>query len=62
MDAESAYQDIFTSRYCRDSPLSALFSERHRVETWRQLWIWLAEGERALGLDGRISEEAVDCR
>ena len=35
----------------------ALFSPRHRASTWRQLWIWLAEAQRELGLD--VSEEAI---
>jgi adenylosuccinate lyase len=30
-----------------------LFSERHRVETWRRLWIGLAESQRELGVDIR---------
>ena len=29
-----------------------------RVSTWRQLWIWLAESQKELGLN--ISEEAVN--
>ncbi len=28
-----------------------LFSERTRIERWRDMWIWLAEAERELGLD-----------
>ncbi|KAI9791009.1 MAG: adenylosuccinase ade13 [Peltula sp. TS41687] len=35
----------------------SLFSARKRFSTWRQLWTWLAEAERGLGLD--ISEEAI---
>jgi len=34
-----------------------LFSPRTRASTWRQLWIWLAEGQKELGLD--ISDEAL---
>jgi hypothetical protein len=34
-----------------------LFSPRNRFSTWRQLWIWLAESEKELGLD--ITDEAV---
>ncbi len=34
-----------------------LFSQRNRIGTWRQLWTWLAEAERELGLN--ISEAAV---
>ncbi len=34
-----------------------LFSPRTRATTWRQLWIWLAEAEKELGLD--ISDEAI---
>jgi adenylosuccinate lyase len=34
-----------------------LFSPQKRASTWRQLWIWLAEGEKELGLD--ISDEAI---
>ena len=34
-----------------------LFSPRTRATTWRQLWIWLAEAQKELGLD--ISDEAI---
>ena len=35
-----------------------IFSARERASTWRQLWVWLAEAEKELGLD--ISDEALD--
>ena len=35
-----------------------LFSQRTRINTWRSLWIWLAESQKELGLD--ISQEALD--
>lgn len=34
-----------------------IFSPRNRFSTWRELWVFLAESERELGLD--ISQEAV---
>ncbi|PMD65526.1 adenylosuccinate lyase [Hyaloscypha bicolor E] len=34
-----------------------LFSARKRGSTWRQLWLWLAEAEKELGLS--ISDEAI---
>jgi adenylosuccinate lyase len=37
--------------------MSAVFSPRFKFETWRRLWLWLAEEERRLGLP--ISEEAL---
>ena len=37
--------------------MSSLFSPRKRFSTWRQLWIWLAEAQKELGLD--ISQEAI---
>jgi adenylosuccinate lyase len=37
--------------------MKSLFSPRTRAETWRQLWIWLAEAEKELGLN--ISDEAL---
>jgi len=39
--------------------MSRIFSEYHRAELWRDLWIWLAEEEKRLGLpisDQQISE------
>ena len=35
----------------------ALYSARTRHSTWREMWLWLAEGEKELGLD--ISDEAL---
>jgi adenylosuccinate lyase len=37
--------------------MMSIFSARTRASTWRQLWVWLAEAERELGLD--ISDEAL---
>lgn len=56
MSANDTYQDPLNSRY--SSPeMKYLFSPRNRFSTWRQLWIWLAEAEKELGLD--ISDEAI---
>src|SRR5438309_1801557 len=46
-----------TERYA-SAEMSALFSPRAKFETWRRLWLWLAEEEKRLGLP--ISEEAID--
>jgi adenylosuccinate lyase len=35
-----------------------IFSPRNRFSTWRQLWVYLAESEKHLGLD--ISGEAIE--
>jgi adenylosuccinate lyase len=43
-------------RYASEE-MSALFSAQRKFETWRLLWLWLAEEERRLGLP--ISEEAI---
>ena len=37
--------------------MKALFSRERKFETWRRLWLWLAEEERRLGLP--IPEEAL---
>ncbi|KAK3676849.1 adenylosuccinase ade13 [Recurvomyces mirabilis] len=36
-----------------------IFSPRNRFSTWRELWIWLAESERELGLEG-ITPTAIE--
>lgn len=36
-----------------------IFTARKRYSTWRQLWLWLAEAEKELGVD-KISDEALD--
>jgi len=43
-------------RYASEE-MSTLFSAQRKFETWRRLWLWLAEEERRLGLP--ISEEAI---
>jgi len=51
-----SYVNPLTERYA-SAQMSALFSPRFKFETWRRLWLWLAEEERRLGLP--ISEEAL---
>ncbi|KAI7301833.1 adenylosuccinate lyase [Hortaea werneckii] len=51
------YPSPLNSRYCSNE-MKYIFSPRNRFSTWRELWVFLAESERALGLD--ISEEAIE--
>ncbi|MDJ0974328.1 MAG: adenylosuccinate lyase [Planctomycetota bacterium] len=44
------YESPLVTRYAGRG-MRKLFSARHRIEAWRQLWIWLAEAERDLGLE-----------
>lgn len=50
------WQSPLGARYSSQEMLQ-LFSPRTRASTWRQLWIWLAESQKELGLD--ISSEAL---
>lgn len=52
-----AYQSPLTERYA-SAEMSSLFSARFKFETWRRLWLWLAEEQRRLGLP--IPEEAIE--
>jgi adenylosuccinate lyase len=57
MSANDTYQDPLNSRYS-SKEMKFLFSPRNRFSTWRQLWVWLAQAEKELGLD--ISDEAIE--
>ena len=50
------YVNPLTERYA-SAEMSAVFSPRFKFETWRRLWLWLAEEERRLGLP--IPDEAI---
>jgi adenylosuccinate lyase len=51
-----AWTSPLAGRYASEE-MSRLFSERRKFETWRLLWLWLAEEERRLGLP--IADEAI---
>ena len=51
-----AWSSPLAGRYASEE-MSRLFSERRKFETWRLLWLWLAEEEKRLGLP--IAEEAI---
>lgn len=51
-----SWQSPLAARYASKEMLT-VFSARTRATTWRQLWIWLAEAEKELGLD--IPDEAL---
>uniref|UniRef100_A0A0K0EQ98 Adenylosuccinate lyase n=1 Tax=Strongyloides stercoralis TaxID=6248 RepID=A0A0K0EQ98_STRER len=57
--AEDCYESVIKTRYCRNSPLLKIFSERNRAEAWRKLWIILAEAEKELGLK-QVTNEAIE--
>jgi adenylosuccinate lyase len=48
-DEHDEYENPLATRYAGEA-MRRTFSARHRIRTWRRLWIWLAESERALGL------------
>ena len=49
MGCDEIYQNPLVERYS-SREMSALFSARHRIRTWRQIWLALAEAEAELGL------------
>ena len=51
------YRSPLVTRYA-GVEMRRLFSERHRIETWRRLWIGLAESQQELGL--AISDEQIE--
>jgi adenylosuccinate lyase len=54
-DAET-WANPLTERYA-SAEMARIFSPAFKFETWRRLWLWLAEEEKRLGLP--ISEEAL---
>jgi len=56
MATNSIYQTPLSSRYA-SKEMAELFSPATRFSTWRQLWLWLAQSEKQLGLP--ISDEAI---
>jgi adenylosuccinate lyase len=56
MIATDLYECPLTKRYA-SRPMGEIWSSRRRILTWRQLWLALAEAQRALGLG--ITEEQI---
>ncbi len=54
---ENAYESPFSARYASDE-MQFLFSARHKAACWRELWIMLAQSERALGLP--VTQAQID--
>lgn len=54
--SHSRYTDPLVERYASPQ-MSAVFSPRFKFETWRRLWLYLAEEEKRLGLP--VSDEAI---
>ncbi len=50
MSTQLTYQSPFSQRYA-SRQMQGLFSDGHRVGIWRRLWLWLAQSQKALGLD-----------
>ncbi|CAI2310962.1 unnamed protein product [Caenorhabditis sp. 36 PRJEB53466] len=59
MAAEDKFESVLSTRYCKNSPLVKILSETNKATLWRQLWIWLAESEKELGLK-QVTQEAID--
>ena len=52
-----AFESPLIKRYC-SKEMSFIFSPQFKFQTWRTLWIALAESEKELGLD--ITQEQID--
>jgi adenylosuccinate lyase len=52
------YQEPLVGRYT-NREMQEIFSERNRIETWRQCWIALAEAQNELGLSHLVKPEMV---
>lgn len=57
MSGYDKYQTPLSTRYASQEMMT-IFSARERASTWRQLWVWLAEAEKELGLP--IPDEALE--
>ena len=56
-DKRTSYVSPFSKRYASDK-MQYLFSEEFKFRTWRQLWIYLAESEKDLGLS--ITDKQIE--
>ncbi|XP_012928050.1 adenylosuccinate lyase isoform X1 [Heterocephalus glaber] len=54
--ALDTYRSPLASRYASPE-MCFMFSDKNKFRTWRQLWLWLAEAEQALGL--AITDEQI---
>lgn len=43
-----SYRSPLASRYASPE-MCFVFSDRYKFQTWRQLWLWLAEAEQVTG-------------
>ncbi|MBP5295526.1 MAG: adenylosuccinate lyase, partial [Lachnospiraceae bacterium] len=51
------YESPLSGRYASEYLLK-LFSEQHKIELWRKLWLSLARAEKALGLP--VTDEQIE--
>mgnify|MGYP001093770443 CR=1 FL=1 len=51
------YQSPLTSRYA-SKEMAWVFSDDHKFQTWRKIWLRLATAQRELGLN--ITQEQLD--
>ncbi|PGH27420.1 adenylosuccinate lyase [Polytolypa hystricis UAMH7299] len=58
MSSYDEYQSPLASRYA-SKEMQKIFTARQRISTWRQLWLWLAEAEKELGVS-QVTDEAIE--